>query len=372
MDLASEEQREGIEIYAAGFPVLVTVLPELLIADQRTFVPMIMLLIILTLYAAFRSFWGILLPLLTVIISVIWVLGFLVLCGKAVEIVTSVLPPLILVIAIADAVHVLAHYQEELERNRNRQEAVRDATAYILVPCFLTSVTTSIGFGSLMVSQIRGIRDLGLLASFGVMGAFVVSITLLPVLLSVLPVESFQRPARRRLPIVDRGLAGLARFNESHKVLVLVSTLALIGFSVAGIFRLKVETTLLKYLKDDNPLVRAVMHIEEYLTGTSTLDLVFTFDGPDEAKSPENLAKVLALEGFLKEKPQVTHVFSLVDILRRMQQGFQGGDPAFYRIPDTQEENAQYLLLYSMSGDEGAGTRRISIDTWTINTRGQF
>ncbi len=362
LNLVGEERTEGIELYVAGFPVVSTTLVTMLVEDQWVFVPMIALLIVATLFASFRSRWCVLLPMLTVATSLIWVLGFLVLTGRTVEIITNVLPPLILVIAMADSVHILAHYREELERNPNREEAIRDATAYIFSPCLLTSVTTAIGFGSLMVSRVEGIRGLGLLASFGALAAFVVSITLIPVLLSVVPTSAFLREGRKNSTALDRGLAALARFNQAHKVHILVATSALIALSLMGVFQLKVETTLIEYLKEKNPLVKAVRHIEDHLTGTSTLDVVFSFDDPGQAKDPANLTQVEALQAYLESKPIVTDSFSLVDILKRMNQVFRGGDPAFDRLPETREEIAQYLLLYSMSGEEEDLARYVDDD----------
>lgn len=353
LDLGQKEQTDGIEIYVAGFPVIGTVLPMLMVEDQRLFIPLILVLILLTLYAVFRNLWGILLPLVTVIISVVWTMGFLVLAGKQVEIVTNVLPPLVLVIALADVVHILAHYQEELQGKKAKALALKDATAYVLVPCLLTSITTSIGFASLMVSSVRGVRDLGLLASFGVMAAFVVSITLVPAILSFLPSGTFERTQKQKKEgVLDRFLARLARFDESHKKLILAATFVLIGLSVAGLFRLKVETTLIKYLKEDNPVAVAVQHIEDHLSGTTTLDVVFDFGEPGAVKEPGNLEKVKQMESFLKGLPLVTNASSLVDFLERMNQVFHDGDPAFDRLPDTRAEIAQFLLLYSMSGDE--------------------
>ncbi len=365
LNLVDQERTDGVESYVAGFPVVSTTLVTMLVEDQWVFVPTIVLLIALTLYASFRSVWCVLLPMLTVLASLVWVLGFLVLCGRTVEIITNVLPPLILVIAMADSVHILAHYREELGRNENREEAVRDATAYIFTPCLLTSVTTAIGFGSLMVSRVEGIWSLGLLASFGALAAFVISITLVPVLISLLPTRTFLRPGRGKGSVLDRTLAALARFNQSHKAHILVATFVLIVLSVIGVFQLKVETTLIEYLKDKNPLVRAVRHIEGHLTGTSTLDVVFSFDDPGQVNEPENLARVEALQAYLEEKPIVTDSFSLVDILKRMNQVFRGGDPAFYRLPASREEIAQYLLLYSMSGEEEDLSRYVDDDHQT-------
>jgi hypothetical protein len=360
--LVAREQAEGHELYVAGFPVVSTTLVTMLVEDQWIFVPAIALLIVVTLYVSFRSVWCVLVPMLAVLASLVWVLGFLVLCGRTVEIITNVLPPLILVIALADSIHILEHYREERARSADRDEAVRNATSYVLTPCFLTSLTTAIGFGSLMVSRVEGIWSLGLLASFGALAAFVISITLVPILLSLLPARAFLRPARRGTPAVERALACLGGFNESHGRHVLVATLVLVVLSVIGIFRLNVETTLIEYLKEANPLVKAVRHIETHLTGTSTLDVVFSFEGQDRVKEPENLARVEALQTYLEGQSIVTDSFSLVNILKWMHQVFRGGDPADHRLPASREEIAQYLLLYSLSGEEEDLARYVSDD----------
>jgi predicted RND superfamily exporter protein len=216
-----------------------------------------------------------------------------------------------------------------------------------------------------MVSRVEGIWSLGLLASFGALSAFVISITLVPILLSLLPTRTFQRQRRRSSSVLERALSGLARFNESHKAHILVATFVLIMLSLIGVFQLKVETTLIEYLKEKNPLVQAVRHIEEHLTGTSTLDVVFSFEDPGQVREPKNLAQVEALQGYLEGEPIVTDSFSLVDILKRMNQVFRGGDPAFFRLPESREEIAQYLLLYTMSGEEEDLARYVDDDHQT-------
>jgi hypothetical protein len=362
LDLVGRERAEGHSLHVAGFPVVSTTLVTMLVEDQWVFVPAIALLIVLTLYVSFRSVWCVLVPMLAVLASLVWVLGFLVLCGRAVEIITNVLPPLILVIALADSIHILEHYREELRRSATREEAVRNTTAYVFTPCFLTSLTTAIGFGSLMVSRVEGVRDLGLLASFGAMAAFVISITLVPIFLSLLPARTFLRAGRRGVPPLERALTRLARFNESRRTHVLVAVSVLVVLSVIGIFRLRVETTLIEYLKEGNPLVKAVRHIETHLTGTSTLDVVFSFEGQDPVKEPANLVRVEALQTYLRGQPIVTDSFSLVDILKRMNQVFRGGDLAEHRLPESREEIAQYLMLYSLSGEEEDLARYVSDD----------
>ncbi len=366
--LVERERGEGYELYMAGYPVLTTVMPELLVSDNMRFMPIVLCLVILILFASFRTFRGVALPALTVVASVIWTMGLLVAVGRRVEIITNVIPPMVMVIGLAAAIHILTHYNEELSRDADRRAALSKTLSYVMVPCFLTSITTAIGFGSLMSNQIEAIRDFGGFAAFGVIAAFLVAVTLIPIVLYHLsPPKSPPKGPRMRERLeagpLGRVLKGLGDFDLNNKAIIIAGSALLIALAAVGISRLRVETSIMKYLKADNPLVVSVNHIEGHITGTATLDLVFEADGEGAILEPRVLAEIERAQAFLESLPEVTKTVSIVDFLKKMNQAMSEGDPAAYRIPDSREAAAQYLLLFSMSGDEENLERFLAYDS---------
>jgi len=356
-ELIDRERGDGYELFMAGYPVVTTVMPELLVSDNMRFMPIVLGLVLLILFISFRSFRGIVLPAVTVAASVVWTMGLLVAVGRKVEIITNVIPPMVMVIGLAAAIHILTHYNEELSREGDGRRALSKTLSYVMVPCFLTSLTTAIGFGSLMSNEIEAIRDFGGFAAFGVIAAFLVAVTFIPIVLYHLrpPISPSKAPRmRERLEggPVGRVLKGIGDFDLKNKALIITGSTLLIALAGIGISRLRVETSIMKYLKGDNPLTVSVNHIEGHITGTSTLDLVFEGEGEGAVLEPRVLADIERAQTFLASLPEVTKTISIVDFLKKMNQAMNEGDPAAYRIPGSREAAAQYLLLFSMSGDE--------------------
>lgn len=361
-ELIDEHAGDGLRIYMAGYPVIKTVLPDLLVSDQRRFIPFILLLISVVLFISFRTLRGILLPGITVFTAILWTMGLLVVTGRRIEIITNVLPPLVQVIGLAAAIHILTHFNEEYSRCGDKKEALARTLRYIILPCFLTSFTTAVGFGSLMVNRIDAIRDFGAFAAFGVMAAFIVAITFVPILLHYLGPPAGTVKSRIETGAMSAVLQRIGDFNLHHRWAAVIGCGILMALAAVGVGRLKVETTLIKYLKPDNPLAVSVEQIEGHLAGTSSLDVVFEASEEGGIKSPEVLAEIEQVQAFLESIPEVTKTVSIVDFLKRMNQAMHDGDAAAYRIPESHEAVSQYLLLFSMSGDEEDLERYVTYD----------
>ena len=177
---------------------------QLLKDDQMTFVPITMFLMGLLLFIGFRDFRGVFLPFFATGMATVWTVGVLVLIGHNINIVNNAIVILLLVIGVADGVHVVARYKEELKRARQKgwvgqeQEEKHRLVAYVLqhmmLPCFLTTTTTAVGFLSTLVAEVTLIQDFGLEAAIGVMGAFIATILFVPSMLAILPLPPPAKP----------------------------------------------------------------------------------------------------------------------------------------------------------------------------------
>ncbi len=346
--LRTLEVRTGKSFYIGGYPVLDVEIMQASERDIRTFIPLTVGAIFLVLWGVFRRPSLAALAFVSVSLALAWTFGLYAGLGLKYSMMLSILPTIILAIGIADAVHILVHYYEELARGRPQREALRQTLRKMLRPCLFTTLTTGAGFISFLSSDIPVVRLTGLFAAVGIGLAFVLTVLVLPAAVS------FFRPphgtARRRSQgTFARALEGLTRTTLAHPRAVLLGAGIVLVFGLYGISRLEAETLGLEWLRDDHPLQQSYRFIEENLTGLYNLELIVEGER-DALRSPEMLRRIEELSAFALQQPGVRKAISVVDYVKEIHRALRGGDPRYYTIPDTARDVAQALLLYEFSG----------------------
>jgi predicted RND superfamily exporter protein len=345
--LAEEKARTGYQFHLQGSPIIDTAFKIYSQKDMKTIIPLMFGLITLILVFLFRSFWGTLLPILVVGFSVIMAMGISGLGGIKLNEMTANVPQIILAIAIADAIHILTTFLKQLKQGKDRKSALIYTIEKNLKPCFLTSLTTSIGFFSLLAGSIGPLRELGLMSGIGTIVAFLLTFSFLPSILAIVPFSARLRtPKKTTKGGWTEKLAGFV--VAKHKPILgvtLLSTLLILVF----LKNIRVNNNMVHYFKKGTDIRNATEFIEKNLIGTETLDFVVNTGQPDGIKSPEFLKELQLLQNYIETLPQVTKTTSLVDIMKQLNRSLHADQQQYYRIPQTQELVAQTLFLYTMS-----------------------
>ena len=304
------------------------------------------------LYLSFRSVLGLYIPQLTVIVSVLLLLGLMSLCGQELNILSNVIPSLLLVYGVSDSIHLIHRYYEELGRGFSKREALLTLIRHMGIACFMTSFTTAVGFVSLMTANIHIVRTFGLFSGIGILIAYLVTIVLVPILLSLRSKPEVRGKRLGRNGLIEKMLTFVADLNERHPKTLIVLGICLFAGSTILCTRVKMESYILEELTEENPIVQANLIMEKDMMGVMPYEIQIAAGKEGLAMEPAFLARVDQLEAFLAGQPWIRKTLSVVDILKEMHQAMNGGDPEFYRIPETRELVAQYLFLYGMSGDQ--------------------
>jgi len=318
----------------------------------------LLILVILALF--FRRPIGFLGPLAVVIASIFLTLALIVALGWSLDMMFGMVPNLVIAVGVANAVHIISEFRSSQAELGDRREAIRRTLRLVGTPCLITSLTTAAGFASMVISPVKALAHMAVYAAFGVLAAFLLSITLLMFFLSL----GYRQPrsARRERAqakggeTMRRALAAVARFDIRHRRAILAVSLGIIILAGIGIARVRVDANYMNDFSDRIPLKHATLHIDAVMGGTTNLIYLFDSGEPDGIKEPRLLRAMEDLEEAAGQFPEVVRKsYSIVDILKDLNQEFHAGDPAFYRIPESRELVAQYLLLYEMSG--GAETQ---------------
>lgn len=352
----------GLRCYLAGGPVVDEQFFYLSERDTVVTTSLMILLLMGMLWWLLRSKLYVALPLVAVILSTVWAMGWMVLAGSRINIITGMLPPLLLAVGVADSMHVLVEYQNRCRRGEEKWPALYAVYRELTLPCLLTSLTTAIGMLALLVSRIQGIREFGIFAALGVVGAFVLSMTLVPIVLSYLPPP---RPRAERVSahgISAEMLHALHIFTMRRgRAIVLVSA-ALAVVALVGASRVKSESVFMEYFKDSQRVKLDTNRMNDALAGTFTLEVVIDTGLPDGIKDPAVLQHIASLQAFLVQDPEISSTQSITDYFKDLRRAFFDNDQAEYRLPETTEEAAQYLLLYEMDEPDGDIQEYVTFD----------
>ncbi|MFC2095365.1 RND family transporter [Candidatus Bipolaricaulota bacterium] len=340
-------ETEGISFSMAGLPYINLTLQRSMKQDLQLFLPLVILLIIGVLFITFRWTWGVLIPFAVVALSVLWVLGLMAISGVPITVLSFILPVLLMAIGIADGIHVLSRYREVLRECDDKRQAIMDTMKAMKRPVVLTSLTTAVGFLSLLNAYMVPQRTFGLFTAIGILIAMILSLLLVPAILRVVkpPVRTANSVDRRMAP----ALGAIVRTAIRYRWVVLAVAVALSGVFAAGIPLLKIETSQRAFLGDGHPAVLSMDRLDEQFSGSNQVVIEIDTDRRDGLKDPLLLVKMIALQEFLEEHG-VKKTMSLAYIVREMNQRFQADDPAFYTIPEDQAAISQLLLLFSFQG----------------------
>ena len=347
--LTEESERTGRRFYSGGGVITDVEVTGILQRDIGKFFPLALLVTGLLLFVIFRSLPSLLFPLLAVFLGLVWTLGLKGMLASPVTPVSTTLFALVTVISVANSVHLISHFHIVLPRLRDVREALLATYERAGKPCLFTSLTTAIGFGSLAVSSIPGIRNLGLFSAFGIMSAFFLSMTLVPFGLLIIGERSVRSVEHRYM---DKLLAAIARFNLNHHVAVLILGVAIVIGMGTGMFSISTEGSMLEYFKRGSEFRKSAEFLDERLAGISSTEIVIRGE-KDQFKDPALLSQIDRLQESLTKNQQVSTSYSLVTYIKLINRALHDDDPAYYTIPPTSREVAQSLLLYELSGGSG-------------------
>ncbi|HAS6105439.1 TPA: MMPL family transporter [Vibrio vulnificus] len=338
-------QYPDVTIYKAGIIAMNHSFAMAAQNDSATLVPTMLLVILVFLTLMLRSFLSVLATLVVIIGAIVATLGIVGWAGMFLHVASVNVPTLIMTLAVADCVHVIASMRHFMRQGMPKSQAIHRSVTLNFVPIIITSVTTAIGFLMMNMSDSPVLRDFGNLSALGVMIACVLSVSLLPALLNLLPVRFSAKQAAKSSDIMDK----LADLVVHRRNVLLPLSIVVIAGSAALIPYNKVNDESIKYFDTSSEFRQAADFMEQRISGMTTMSIAIKTHQSQGIASPEFLAVLGEFTHWLREQPETDHVASLSDIYKRLNKNMHGDDNAYYALPAERELAAQYLLLYEMS-----------------------
>ena len=332
-----------IDFRLAGMAMMNNAFPEASEYDGKTLIPMAFGVIIVVLLLLLKGFSGTAATVILVLSSIVIGMGMGGHTGIKLSPPSASAPIIILTIAIAGAVHLLVTMLQEIHRGMSKHDAIVESMRVNFTPIFLTSITTALGFLSLNSSDAPPFGDLGNMSTYGVIGAFILTITFLPAIMFILPIKAKHFVAGTSV------MEKLGDFVVEKRKTLLVSFTLLVLFLVAMVPQNKLNDVFVNYFDESVEFRQDTDFTTENLTGTYTIAYSLDSGEKEGVSRPDFLAQVEKFSDWYKQQPETIHVSSITDTFKRLNKNMHGDDETFYKLPDSRELAAQYLLLYEMS-----------------------
>jgi predicted RND superfamily exporter protein len=337
---------EGVQAYYNGSLEISETYNRITLDNQRVFTPPIFIVVLLAVYLAFRSWRKMVLTIVAVGISILWTLGLYSLLGYSYNVLASMLVPLIVVLAIADDVHIMQRWDAE-RRHGSVEAAFKATVAHLAAPLLAASATTALGMLSLATSNVVAVQSFGVGSAIGIMVDFMISLVFVPTALSLMKAETAETPHEKHL---IEPMRRIAMFSTRHPGRVLVATAAIALLAAVGTRNLRVDTNHINFFSANHPLGQSARVIDDQLSGIYSFQILL--EGPPESLgTPENLQRMNTLANELRAFPDVKKVRSVADYVRRVNKELNDGDPAADIIPSDPAAVAQELFVFTLGGE---------------------
>ncbi|MCB0805647.1 MAG: RND family transporter [Bacteroidales bacterium] len=330
-------------IYFTGSPMLVTYISDLMTRDLTRLLPVALLLITLILALSFRSIRGVVLPLITAVIAILWTLGIMALLDIQMSMISNNIPIILLAVGSAYTIHVVNRVYQIIQSDQKK--AVREALGYVFIPVILAAITTMIGFVSFIFgAYLEMIREFGIFTALGTFFACLLTLFFIPSLLTFFPYSDKRavQSHKKDSYLSGKVLKPLNILLFRHPKAIIIVWLCLILLSLAGIFFIQRSVDIREYFRKDDPTRKAENIMIDKFGGTKPVFVLFKGD----MKNPELLKTMMETEAYMEQSPDISNTQSVADLIAEIN-GLIGGEQ---KIPDDQDRIEQ--LWFLLEGNE--------------------
>lgn len=368
-DIVDELSSEypDISIHLSGFSTAKAKIAEFMTTDLKRLFPAALLVVIIMLGIIMRDFKGVVMPVLVTVFAIIWTFSLKGLFRVPITIVEITIPVMLIAIGCADGVHIVTEFKHFTGKGFDAKTAVIKTMKNLTLPIVLTSVTTAIGFFSLITAPGVSIRNMGIFLGFGVITAMFFSLVFIPAVLSF--------TGGKKTGIEEKNISSFSRKTAVYaadkiltkKYIILAGVVLLLLISAAGVLNVKVDNDVVKYFHKNDDFRKATLHINKTMGGISNLFIVLESDEEDFMKNPEVLHGVWNMQKHLERAEHISFTYALTDYVKYLNFVIHDNDDDFYRIPDPVEtvffkgyENINGRDVEVLKSEEVSGKNQIA------------
>lgn len=366
------EDRLNAKLRYSGMPYIRSILAKVVAAEMVLFILYAALVTALIMYIFFRSLKVVMVAMLVVGIGAIWSIGLVALFGFQLSILTGLVPPLIIVIGVANCIFLINKYHTEFRLHGNKIKALQRVVSKVGKATLMTNATTAAGFATFIPVESSVMREFGMVASLSIMIIFVLSLLLMPIVFSFL-----NDPKARHVKHLDRKfshrfISKIVEIVLSYRTRVYWFFATAVVIGIYGITLITSNGSIVDDFPEDSPVLADLAFFEKHLNGVMPFEVKIDALKPDKALSVSTLKKIDQLQDAISAYPEFSRAVSMAEVVKSLKQAYYGGMPSKYSLPNASERS--FILSYANNGGDRTGSELLNsfIDSNRQVTRVSF
>lgn len=361
------EKEQQVDLHYSGLPYIRVINSMQIKKEIYIFSFLALAICITVLFLFFRSFKAIFFPVIIVLTGVVWSMGILALFGFKITLLTGMIPPLLIVIGIPNSIYMLNKFHHEYIQHGNKIRALQRVIIKIGNSTFLTNLTTASGFATFIIVESDIMKQFGIVASISIMGLFLLSLLLIPIIFSIIGPPSTKHLNHLNNRYISGIIERLILITKNYRKEVYIVSVVILAFGFYGITRIKSSGYMVDDIPENDPIYKDLKFFESNFDGLMPLEILIDTKKPGGVMQPATFAKLNQLDKSFSEYSELSPSLSLLSLLKFSKQAFYNGDKDYYSLPNNREQN--FILQYAKMDGNDAGLLHSFIDSSKQVTR---
>ena len=355
------EKDYEIDVRISGMPYIRTINSQNIIDEMSLFVLGALGITAVIFFFFFRSFRATFITLLVVGIGVIWAFGFIGLFRYEITVLSALIPPLIIVIGVPNAVFLINKYQQEIKKHGNQAKSLQRVISKIGNATLMTNITTASGFATFVFVKSQLLREFGILASVNIISIFILALLIVPIIYSFMPL-----PEKKHLSHLEKRWMGnvvswMERMVKERRITIYITTVIVIILSMIGLFQIRVSGSLIEDMPKGMQFYKDIKFFETEFGGIMPLEILIDTKKEKGVMRLSTLKKMEKLNETITTFPELSKPISITNLVKYSKQAYYKGNPKYYQLPTSQEK--AHIFAFTKNSDNNSGMLKNFVDS---------
>ncbi|MDY0780924.1 efflux RND transporter permease subunit [Tenacibaculum sp. IB213877] len=360
-EVDSFEKKNNVDVRISGMPYIRTVNSQNIIDEMGIFVIGALLITALIFFFFFRSFRATFITLLVVGIGVVWAFGFIGLFRYEITVLSALIPPLIIVIGVPNAVFLINKYQQEVKKHGNQAKSLQRVISKIGNATLMTNITTASGFATFVFVKSQLLREFGILASVNIVSIFILALLIIPIIYSFMPLPEKKHLSHLEKQWMNNVVSWMEKTVKKQRITIYITTVIVIILSMIGLFQIRVSGSLIEDMPKGKQFYKDIKFFESEFGGIMPLEILIDTKKDKGVMNLSTLKKMEKLTETIETFPELSKPISVTNLVKYSKQAYYNGNPKYYQLPTSQEKS--YIFAYTKNSNSNAGMLKNFVDS---------
>lgn len=355
------EKDNNLDVRVSGMPYIRTVNSQNIVDEISLFVGGALGITAIIFFFFFRSFRATFITLLVVTVGVTWAFGFIGLLGYEITVLTALIPPLIIVIGVPNAVFLINKYQQEIKSHGVQAKALQRVISKIGNATLMTNITTASGFATFIFVKSQLLREFGILASINIISIFILALLIIPILYSFMPLPKEKHLNHLEKRWIEDVVNWMEKMVREQRITIYITTVVVIILGIIGLYQIRVSGSLIEDMPKSKAFYKDIKFFEEEFGGIMPLEILIDTKKEKGVMKLSTLKRMEKINEAIETFPELSKPVSVVNLVKYSKQAYYKGNPKYYQLPSSQEQS--YIFAYTKNSDGNSNMLNNFVDS---------